>query len=482
MYGFKICEVQVDQSRIDVNTYRPPALQYLPGGKPCSRKTWAELWEEIRMLRPAGQFLPNLRRVHIYNSQPDSILPFVGASGAKLSSLRVHGYKQAAKGGLVPRFLTGFQDISTLECLHLQYGEPIPGELLQRASLKDLRLWSHMLLRICRPFLYSGIILQPEILKIPTLETLTLALSRDWYTPEIRALGKYLPTLKHLWLDLCPFMPEWCINSPCTNQRVDSWTCCTDTPFWEVTRHMRNDPQNLGECNRQPPSLFIEGLDNPELRMLKIDLPKAANGNMFLDVMSAASRNCQLQGLTDLVLSTKGWVCRHCIVHPRGGLSPPQLRQGLRALLPLPQLRTLRISAAPNFLVGLDMQWYREAAEAMPALETLCLGHREWAGTRRADPVEEERTPLRNIAAFCSFFQRLTRLELATLALRNIENPDSGWECSSVKVVVIRQWIPTSTPQDRRNTLIRNWFPDAELCSEYNREYETRFSFQHWEA
>ena len=91
MYGFSIREVQVDQSRINVNTYRPPALQYLPGGKPCSRKTWAELWEEIRMLRPAGQFLPNLRRVHIYTPRSESIIPFVGVSGARLSSLRVHG-------------------------------------------------------------------------------------------------------------------------------------------------------------------------------------------------------------------------------------------------------------------------------------------------------------------------------------------------------------------------------------------------------
>ena len=149
-------------------------------------------------------------------------------------------------------------------------------------------------------------------------------------------------------------------------------------------------PQNLGECNRQPPSLFIEGLDSPELRTLKIDIPKSANGNMFLGVMSAASTHCQLQGLTDPGL-----------VHQRGGhaatvqytlagvILPPQLRRGLGALLPLPQLRTLKISAIPNFLVGLDVLWYREAAEAMPALETLCLGHREWA--RRADPEEGTR-------------------------------------------------------------------------------------------
>ena len=128
--------------------------------------------------------------------------------------------KQAANVGVVPKLLAGLKDFSTLECLHLQYGEPIPGELLERAPLKELRLWYNMSIRVCVWSRPSGTVLQPEILKIPKLETLALALSRDWYTPEIRALGKYLPTLKHLWLDLCPFMPEWCINSPCTNQRV----------------------------------------------------------------------------------------------------------------------------------------------------------------------------------------------------------------------------------------------------------------------
>jgi hypothetical protein len=178
-------------------------------------------------------------------------------------------------------------------------------------------------------------------------------------------------------------------------------------------------------------------------------------------------------------LSTKGWACRWCEVHPRGGISPSQLRLGLKALLPLPKLRTLKISAAPNFLAILDVQWYREAAEAMPALETLCLGHREWAGTRRADPVQVEGTPLRNIAAFCNFFQRLTTLELATLALGSIENPKPGDWCPRVDTVVIQQWIPSAAPLVRRKAVIQTWFPNAEHAPDTGQR-ETRYSFQCW--
>ncbi|KAF4632611.1 hypothetical protein G7Y89_g5515 [Cudoniella acicularis] len=47
-------------------------------------------------------------------------------------------------------------------------------------------------------------------------------------------------------------------------------------------------------------------------------------------------------------------------------------------LLPLPQLRILRLSVAPNFLDILDLKLYRSITAGLPALEELSLGHAEF--------------------------------------------------------------------------------------------------------
>src|SRR5258708_6923668 len=103
-------------------------------------------------------------------------------------------------------------------------------------------------------------------------------------------------------------MPEPCINPDCANTSEDSWTCVPGVqyPLFNTTDEVRRLPRNIGACSRQPPTLFLNGLDNPELERLKIQFPRAANGNMFIGVTSATATACRLQNLTELVLSTKG--------------------------------------------------------------------------------------------------------------------------------------------------------------------------------
>jgi hypothetical protein len=50
------------------------------------------------------------------------------------------------------------------------------------------------------------------------------------------------------------------------------------------------------------PALFLEGLDNPELSLLRINFPQNADGYLLLEIVSAANKSCQLRNLTDLAL------------------------------------------------------------------------------------------------------------------------------------------------------------------------------------
>jgi len=108
-------------------------------------------------------------------------------------------------------------------------------------------------------------------------------------------------------------------------------------------------------------------------------------------------------------------------------------------------------------------------------LESLQLGHREWFDGRRAARGTEERTPLYNIASFCSLLPRLEKLELATLALRRIESPYLEWEDPGVSTVVVDQWIPTTTDQASRKKHIQFWFPSAEFV-----QLESGYPFPPW--
>jgi hypothetical protein len=195
-------------------------------------------------------------------------------SGSRLSYLRIVEVRRRLPESQVRRLLRGIEDISKLEYLHVCDEEPdiFPAKFIEHAPLKHLRLWPRKSPASCKPQQYTKLGLRTEILEKSALENLVLGLNRDWHTPEIKALGKYLPRLKHLWLDLLTFMPETCINPYCDNANQDSWTC---SPFlgalrWHATDDMMSVSRNTGACSRQPPTLFLRGLDNPELEILKI--------------------------------------------------------------------------------------------------------------------------------------------------------------------------------------------------------------------
>jgi hypothetical protein len=112
---------------------------------------------------------------------------------------------------------------------------------------------------------------------------------------------------------------------------------------------------------RRSPTVFLKGLDNPELGLLNIKFPFEVPGRKFLDVVSAVNNSCRLGNLTELVLAGGGWFphCRECGHRPHPQIPPADLRTGLNMLLPLPQLKILRLSVAPNFLDILNLKLYR---------------------------------------------------------------------------------------------------------------------------
>jgi hypothetical protein len=403
-------------------------------------------------------------------------------SGSNLSHLRILEVHNPVSQSHVREILDGIQDYSKLESLHLRDEDLdiFPTKFIERAPLKHLRLWPKKNPLRCRPHQYTKLGLRPDILKKSTLEHLVLGLNRNWYTPEVVDVGKYLPALCRLWLDLSTFMPELRVNPTCANTSTNSWTCC---PGPQECRLQKDElacvPQNMGPCSRQSPATFLDGLDAPNLRILKMQFPCSTNGSMFLSIMSAVATSCRLQNLSELVLSATGWMCRDCSAgHPRHHVPPEDLGRGLKMLLPLPQLRRLKISVAPNFLFNRDMDHYRELAEGLPALEVLCLGHREWSGTRRAAPGVEEGTLLSNIATFCSLLPKIQWLLLATLAIRSVESPPRDWVDPGVKVVFVYQMIPEATLWDYRNRLIHAWFPRAVVTDSI--APESRYSFHSW--
>lgn len=230
---------------------------------------------------------------------------------------------------------------------------------------------------------YNQSPLTHEILQKPTFKNLSLGLTRDWYTPEIKALNsKYLLALKKLWLTLTAFDPRQCEQS-CVNITANSWTCRSDK-----VPHSRN-LHGTTNCGRRSPANFLTGLDNPELSLLNIKFPFEVTGRKFLDVVSAVTNSCRLGNLTELALAGGGWFphCRECRHRPRPQIRPADLRTGVNMLLPLPQLKILRLSVAPNFLDILDLKlpiyhrWISRSREAVAwSCRILCKSYRIWTG------------------------------------------------------------------------------------------------------
>jgi hypothetical protein len=165
---------------------------------------------------------------------------------------------------------------------------------------------------------------------------------------------------------------------------------------------------------------------------------------MFLDVVSAANKSCRLRNLTELALAVGGWFsnCDECGQHPAPGISPTDLRQAINMLLPMHQLKTLRLSVAPNFLDVLDLQLYESITNGLPALEKLWLGHARFT---TSGTTYYERVPLHHLAAFCSMLPNLD-VSIGTVdGLTLEESPRAEWASLGVKSLVISRWAGRNT-------------------------------------
>ena len=416
----------------------PPPFRSKPRSKANKHnleKTWEELWEEIDKLRPISELLSNLRRLRISNVEERLLIPLVGISGSNLTQIHIKFVQNRQTQSIVLKVLDGIKHTPKLESLFVRDKEAHLLDLIRQSPLKHLRLDPRIR---GREWQYYQSPLPHEILQKSALQNLTLGLTREWYTPEIKALNsKYLPALKKLWLNLSVFEPRHCVQS-CINTAANSWTCKGDNFPYSSSLHRATN------CGRRSPTTFFKGLDNPELRLLNIKFPIAVTGRKFLDVMSAASDSCRLWELTELALAGGSWFphCWECEHRPRPQILPADLRTGLNMLLPLPQLRNLRLSVAPNFLDILDLKLYRSITAGLPALEELSLGHAEFrVNTWHGQDIFYERVSLHHLAAFCSMLPNIKDVSIGVIDCLTLEEcPRKEWACIGVESLKISHY------------------------------------------
>lgn len=434
-------------------------------------KSWKELWAEIAELRPASKFLPNLRSIRFSNISEELLFPLIGISGSNLTSIYIrYIHHDAQPKNLVHKFLDELQDYSKLEYLFVRDGEPdiIPLKIYQQAPLKHLRLDPRIHAGRHQDYQFKQYPLRAEILRKSTLENLTLPLTPEWYGDGIKTLDKkYLPALRTLWLNLTTFKPQDC-RSGCTNKNAHSWLdTCSNTGH---------------DCAKRSPALFLKGLDNPELDLLNIKFPAEGTRRMFMDVVTAAKDSCRLKNLSELALAGGGWFnnCGECGKREAPKIEPADLRKTMTMFLPLPQLKTLRLSVAPNFLDVLDLDMYKSMTDGMPALEKLLLGHWEFRACSYFEgETFYERVPLHHLAAFCNMLPNLVEVNVGTLDGMTLEEqPRLEWQCPGVKSLSVHTWAhgpyPARVSRDLLHLGVRSYFPNSDLAQH---EYDPRTYF-----
>ncbi|PMD16034.1 hypothetical protein NA56DRAFT_709119 [Hyaloscypha hepaticicola] len=464
-YAAKIKNLYLESKRVD-KVIRLPRKFNLEKNAYKHLKPWREFWKEIAELRPHSRYLPNLRRLRINNVAEELLIPLVGITGANLVHLYIKYIHNPEPESLVQKLLRELQDTPKLEYLMVRDGEQdlVPIKLIQQAPLKHLRL---------DPRISHGIKkyhIRPEIIDKSTLKHLSLGLSPEWYTPglEPHLKKKCFPALETLWLSLATITNSGCkvCSSSCRNRGVHSWVCTTIYP------------------DKHSPVAFLEALDNPELSLLNIKFPHEVTGPMFLDVIEAANSSCRLRNLTELALAPGNAVndWRSSRYRQRPAIQPAELREGLKMLLPMPHLKLLRLSVAPNFLDVLDLDLYKSIADGLPALEKLWLSHVDFVLTSSYGvQTSHERTPLHHLAAFCCMLPSLVDVEFGTVdALRWNESPRTEWTCPGVKSVKIARWTGSDTPGDDivnragvswdfLHLGMRTYFPNSDLAKkEFN--------------
>jgi hypothetical protein len=411
---------------------------------PFDGKTWEDLWTEVAAVRaPDSQFLPYIRKLRVNNATEALLIPLIGIKGSHLSQIYlkyVHRYREAEN--TIFKFLDGLTDTKNLEYLFVRDGEPdlVSSKLIRDSPLKHLRLDPRVSGGRHQDLHWKYSTLRPEILRKSTLEHLTIGLTRQWFSDGLPpAEEKYLRSLKTLWLDLSTFVP-YTHETACANASSDSWTCRCQSCNVPLAKAI------LGkDCGLRPPTLFLQGLDKPELTLLNIKFPVQVTGQMFIDVLVAAKENCRLENLEELALTGRGWFnsCPECCMLPEPRIKPVDLRRALQMLLRMPKLKVLRLSVAPNFLDTLDLELYETIAAGLPALEKLYLGHAQFATSSEFFGMKfYEKTPLHYLAVFCSLLPNLVEVSIGAVdGLKLEERPCKKWVSPSVKNLVIGHWV-----------------------------------------
>ena len=452
-----------------------------------SRKSWEALWNEIARLRPASQFLPNLRMFRFNNAAEELLLPLVGIGGSNLNHIYIKIIHHRQPESIVYKFLDSLQETSKLEYLFVRDGEPdlIPTKLIEQAPLKHLRLDPRIHTNCLHgeDLKFKAFPLRTAILQKESLNQLTIGLTREWYSPSLDSLkSSCLPNLKVLFLTLTTFTPLPC-KSNCSNASSESWTC--SLPPYQTSSTAAKTP-----CGREPPMKLFSLLASPQLKELHIKFPIVTSGSQFVSLISAIKSTCDLTALKTLALAPSSSYnnCPECSSRPAPIIQPIHLRRALTILSPLPNLQVLKLQVAPNFLDPFDISTYERLAEAIPEVKTLWLGHgvhtssSEFSGTTHYDT-----STFKSLAAFCSFLPKLEEISVGTIRCYDLEYEHQfewdqrlqreweenrvRWACDGVKRLHVWDW---SSPTNRAGsvewpTLMRNlraYFPNSDLAQE----------------
>lgn len=172
-----------------------------------------------------------------------------------------------------------------------------------------------------------------------------------------------------------------------------------------------------------------------------------------------------------------GWLktCAECGKRPALKIRPTEVRDALNMLLPMPQLKILRLSVAPNFLDVLDLGLYKSITDGLPILEKLWLGHAEFlASSEFEGTTYYERVPLHHLAAFCSMLPNLVEVSVGTAdGLTLEETPRAEWASLGVKTLTIPNWAGRpgvgGVSRDSLHLSIATYFPNSDLAQkEFN--------------
>jgi hypothetical protein len=308
-----------------------------------------------------------------------------------------------------------------------------------------------------------------EICEKSTVEKLTLALTGGWCGPEFLASDrKHFPALKALRLNLILMQDEarWYRDGSLYAALFRGWSC----------KNCCYPGQH-----RHPPSHFLERLATPQLKLLHVKFPTDCTGQMLLNVVSAAAKNCNLAYLEDLALAGGGFIphCMECGGREKPLIEPTELRKAMKMLLPLNRLKSLRLSVAPNFLDVLDLDLYKEITDGLQDLETLELGHSEFTSYSEFRGTNYyERVPLHHLAAFCNMLPKLKSVGVGTIDGKLLEeHPRAGWACFHVRSLRISCYAGRGEnggiSRDLLHLGLRTYFPCSNLA-------QTEFDPESW--